>query len=243
MPVLRVGQTDIPYTIRYSTRALRKRISVTPQGVEVVAPQGTPTEGSGGVLAFVESKRRWIFDAYREIEERTPRIQPQHYASGAKLQYRGRWLMMIVRSEDVESVQITCRNRFQIQVPGELVGPARVNSIREAMEVWLKERALRDLQRYGRRHQETLGLEASDYRLSDSKYRWGSCGTDGVIRAHWGLIKAPAAVMEYVAAHEVAHLTHRNHSPEFWRLLGRTLPDWPERKALLEQWEVEHRIL
>jgi predicted metal-dependent hydrolase len=51
------------------------------------------------------------------------------------------------------------------------------------------------------------------------------------------------AALEYVVAHEVAHLIHRNHSPEFWAALSRTMPDWSERKAMLEAWEHDHRAV
>ena len=73
--------------------------------------------------------------------------------------------------------------------------------------------------------------------------RWGSCGKDGVIHVHWQLVQAPAAALDYVVAHEVAHLLHRNHSPAFWATLAKTLPDRKERKAMLETWEVERRAV
>lgn len=80
-------------------------------------------------------------------------------------------------------------------------------------------------------------------RLSEQKHAWGTCGKDGVLRVHWRLVQAPAAAMEYVVAHEVAHLAHRNHSSEFWAVLAHTMPDWAERKAMLERWEAEHRAV
>ena len=79
--------------------------------------------------------------------------------------------------------------------------------------------------------------------MSESKSRWGSLGRDGVVRVHWRLVQAPVAALEYVVAHEVAHLVRRHHGPEFWAALGRTLPDWPERKAMLEAWEQDHRAV
>ena len=56
-------------------------------------------------------------------------------------------------------------------------------------------------------------------------------------------MQAPTAALEYVVAHEVAHLIHRHHEPEFWATLARTLPDWAERKGMLERWEAEHRAV
>lgn len=99
------------------------------------------------------------------------------------------------------------------------------------------------MERLGHEHEATLGVRAAEYRLSEARSRWGSCGRDGVVRVHWRLVQAPTAAIEYVVAHEVAHLLHRNHSPEFWGVLAKTLPDWADRKAMLERWETEHRAL
>ncbi len=240
---LQIGDTEIPYAVRYSSRAARKRIIVTPGGVEVVAPVGTPLEGGSGVFAFVDRKRRWLFDARREIDEQHQKLLTQRYASGAKLQYRGRWLMLDVQAGDVDAVELVCRSKFLVTVPAALDGVRRLEAIRVAFDGWLRDRALRDARRLGHRHEERLGVEAKGYRLSEAKSRWGSLGLDGVVRVHWRLVQAPAAAMEYVVAHEVAHLCHRNHSPEFWQTLARCLPDWAERKLMLERWETDHRAV
>ena len=196
-----------------------------------------------GVYAFVDAKRRWMFDASREVEEQHQKLLTQKYASGAKLQYRGRWLMLDVVTADVHRVSITCRSKFHVLVPRDLEGVEKQETIHLAFDTWLRERALRDLMRFGHRHERRLGVDVDGYRLSEAKGLWGSFGRDGIVRVHWRLIQAPAAAMEYVVAHEVAHAVHRNHSPEFWQTLGRTLPDWAERKAMLERWEQDHRAV
>lgn len=243
MPVLTVGHTEIPYQVRYSERAARKRVVVTPSGVEVVAPAGTAMEGVKGVLQFVDRKRRWIFDSVREVREKQRRLLTQHYASGAKLQYRGRWLMLHVQPAEVDAVEIQCRSKLEVTVPARLSADERSTAMRAAFDAWLRARALHDLLRFGRHHQRAVGVEAAGYRLSESTTAWGTCGKDGIVRVHWRLIQAPAAAMEYVVAHEVVHLVHRHHAPEFWRLLAQTMPDWAERKAMLERWEGEHRAV
>jgi predicted metal-dependent hydrolase len=243
MPTLQVGTTDIRYEVRYSARAARKRIVVTPEGVEVVAPQGTPWDGPEGVAAYIEGRRRWVFDSVREIEEKHRKLLTQRYASGATLQYRGRWLMLTVTPAPVVAVTISCRSKFEVVVPEGLEGMDRLEAIRAAFDTWLKDRALRDFVRLGHRHEAALGVEAKGYRLSEAKSRWGSCGLDGVVRVHWRLVQAPVAAMDYVVAHEVVHLLHRNHSPDFWAALGRILPEWPDQKAMLERWEADHRAV
>ncbi len=241
MPVLTVGKTDIPYKVRFSSRAVRKRIVVTPEGVTVVAPAGVSREGSNGILAYVDSKRRWIFDAVREVEDGHRQLLTQRYASGAKLQYRGRWLMLDVRPGPVAEVEIHGRSKFHVVVPPDLEGLARLEAVRVAFDDWLRGRAERDLLRFGRHHQARLGVEARAFRLSRARSRWGSCGRDGIVRIHWRLIQAPRLAMEYVVAHELAHLLHRNHSSAFWLKLAETMPEWARAKEVLERWEKAHR--
>jgi hypothetical protein len=238
---LAIGNTVIPYEVRTSPRAKRKRIVVTPGRVEVVVPTGTPVDGPQGVRAFVEGRRRWVYDAVREIGEKHREILTQRYASGAKVQYRGRWLLLDVQPADVPAITITCRSRFHVAVPAGSPGDAA--AVRAAFDHWLRDRASEDVERLGRLHAERLGLAPVAFRLSDARARWGSCGRNGVVRVHWQLVQAPLGALEYVVAHEVAHLVHRNHGPAFWATLGRTLPDWRERKALLERWEGERRSL
>jgi predicted metal-dependent hydrolase len=64
---------------------------------------------------------------------------------------------------------------------------------------------------------------------------WGSCGQDRQIHLNWHLIFAPRPVFEYAVVHELCHLKHRNHEPEFWQLVGSILPDWQSRKDWLDK--------
>lgn len=237
---LHIGETVIPYGVRRSTRAKRKRIEATVEGVEVVVPAGTP---DAEVTAYVERKRRWVFDAVHAIAEQQQKRLTQRYASGAKLQYRGRWLMLDVKPGPVDAVQIACRSKFHVTVPAGRDRTMRSAAVAEALNGWLRDRALRAVHRFGRAHAARLGVSPVGFRLSDSKHRWGSCGTDGVVRVHWRLVQAPTAALEYVVAHEVAHLVERNHGPAFWETLARTLPDWAACKALLERWEETPRAV
>lgn len=240
---LTIGATVIPYEVRESTVARAMKIVVTPAAVEVVVPVCTSMDGPKGVAAYVERKRRWVFNSVRELQEKHRALLEQQYASGAKIQYRGRWLMLDLHPGDVPEVQIAHRSKLHVVVPAALDGMARLESVRAAFDAWLRERAQDVVERLGRQHEAVLGVRAAGYRLSDARGRWGSCGRDGVLRVHWRLVQAPVPALEYVVAHEVAHLVHRNHSPEFWQVLGRTLPDWAERKGMLERWEAEHRAV
>lgn len=240
---LMVGNTPIDYVVRYSERATTQRIVVTPEAVEVIAPKGTPLEGPHGILSFVHEKRRWLYTSVKELEEKQAKLLVQHYASGAKIQYRGRWLMQDLQAGDVDEVLVEYRSKFHITVPRGLTKDDRGPAVGVALEAWLRERAQADLQAFTQRHAKRLGVTPKGARLSDSVHSWGTCGKDEIIRVHWRLIQAPKVAFEYVVAHEVAHLLHRNHSPELWQTLAKTMPEWAQAKALLERWEGEHRAV
>ena len=143
--ILQVGRTSIPYQVRFSDQARRKRIVVTPGQVEVVAPAGTPWEGPQGIAAFVEAKRAWVFNAVEDCRKFGGETMPQRYESGAKLLYRGRWLMLKIKTARVEEVQIECRSRFHVEAPERLSEPERLRAVAGAFDGWLRDRATQDV--------------------------------------------------------------------------------------------------
>ncbi|MHC0067540.1 M48 family metallopeptidase [Nostoc sp. UIC 10890] len=234
MPILQIGKTSIPYTVRYSNRTKQQRIVVTLEAVEVVAPSDTPIEK---ITAFLDSKRRWLFNAVEDCRSKHPPKAPQRYVSGAKVMYRGRRLMLQLESADVEQVTIACRSRFFIQVPHQLAGNEREDAIEQALTNWKRDRAWQDIQHLTKVYARKLGIQLPPVRLSEQKRVWGTCGKDGVIRINWQLVDAPFSVLEYVVAHEIVHLLHRNHGDSFWESLSCVMPNWRTRKAQLESWE------
>jgi predicted metal-dependent hydrolase len=99
---------------------------------------------------------------------------------------------------------------------------------------FLKREARRDLVSASRRHAEKLNVRIERISVRDQSSRWGSCSNNGVLSFSWRLILAPPFVLDYLAAHEVAHLVELNHSPRFWRLLKRLSPDCERAKAWLD---------
>ncbi len=77
------------------------------------------------------------------------------------------------------------------------------------------------------------GLHPSRIALRDTRSRWGSCTAAGAVMFQWRLVMAPPRVQHYVVAHELAHLRHMNHGPQFWRLVEALAPDWPDCAAWL----------
>ena len=99
---------------------------------------------------------------------------------------------------------------------------------------FLRREAKRDLETVSRRFAGDLGLAVRRVTVRDQASRWGSCSTSGVLSFSWRLILAPSHVLDYLAAHEVAHLIEMNHSAKFWRLVQRLCPGHDRAKAWLD---------
>jgi hypothetical protein len=99
---------------------------------------------------------------------------------------------------------------------------------------YLRHEARRDLEAASLRHAKALGLAVRRVTVRDQSSRWGSCSTTGLLSFSWRLILAPHYVLDYLAAHEVAHLVEMNHSAKFWRVVRRICPDHERAKVWLD---------
>jgi predicted metal-dependent hydrolase len=99
---------------------------------------------------------------------------------------------------------------------------------------FLKREAKSDLDAASRRAAERLGVKVRRVSIRDQSSRWGSCSSTGVLSYSWRLVLAPPFVLDYLAAHEVAHLIEMNHSRRFWRLVDRLCPHVTRAKTWLE---------
>ena len=100
---------------------------------------------------------------------------------------------------------------------------------------WLKRQAHLDLNARVEHHARRLNLAPKRIFVRDQTTRWGSCSTSGALSFSWRLVLAPPFVLDYLAAHEVAHLAHMNHGPRFWALVERTMPRHQEARTWLRK--------
>ena len=129
-----------------------------------------------------------------------------------------------------------------LQDGSHLFVPGKPEQVARKTAAWLKALARERLADASDRYATTLGEQFSAITLRDTRSRWGSCTTDGRLMYSWRLIMAPPDVLEYVAAHEVAHLREMNHSADFWALVENLFPGYKiERKWLREHGAELHR--
>ena len=117
----------------------------------------------------------------------------------------------------------------------QLLVPADPARLRPGLTAFLRLLARQRLQAASDRHAAALGRSFTRLTLRDTRSRWGSCTADGGLMYSWRLILAPAEVLDYVAAHEVAHLAEMNHSPAFWATVARLMPGYAPHRAWLKR--------
>ena len=127
MPVVRIGETEIPYAVRRSDRARRLRLVVEPRGAEVVAPRRAPERE---IHRFVERKHAWLFEKTALVRERALDVLPDRFVSGAKVGFRGRRLRLRVEPGDVEEPVLRYATAFHVTVPRALEGAEREAAVR-----------------------------------------------------------------------------------------------------------------
>ena len=229
---VRFGNTTIGYEVRRSERR-RKTVQITMDGggVQVAAPIATPDDA---LQAIVRKRAPWIL---RHASMSMLEAAPKRFVSGETLPYLGRNVRIVVEPEDVPSPEVRFDHwRFRVAVPKTMDANERYEPIRRAVVRWYRYRAAERLSDAVERWWPRLGQgEMSRVLIRDQRQRWGSCAPDGTLRFNWRAVMLKPALIEYVVAHELAHLTHRNHSTEFWGLVAEAMPDAQQRRQRLRE--------
>ena len=229
---VRYGNTTIDYQVRRSKRRKKTvQITVDSGGVHVAAPMTTP---DSELQAIVRKRAPWILN---HASQSTLEAAPKRFVSGETLPYVGRNVRILVEAADVGHPNVRFDHwRFRIAVPRALKDEERYQSIRRAFIRWYRDRAAERLEAIVERWWHRLGHgEMSLVLIRDQRQRWGSCAPDGTLRFNWRAVMLKHALIEYVVVHELAHLTHRNHSTDFWNLVSKAMPDAQQRRLRLRE--------
>lgn len=214
------GEPALTVILRRSTRARRMslRVSRLDGRVTLTLPRGA-SRSLGE--AFLAERANWLRSALAEIDP------PVGVEEGVELPVEGRPLRIIRAAGRAVRVE-----GDSLLIPGRGRAGALIAS-------WLKLRARARVTEAIARHAAMLGAAArrppGALRLADPRARWGSCAATGDLMLSWRLILAPPEVLDYVVAHEVAHLAQMNHSPAFWAEVARLMPDYGARRDWLRR--------
>lgn len=216
---LELGGRPVAIAVRRSQRARRLYLRVDPAEahIELILPRGVGVDEG---LRFAHDKRAWLASRLAAIPARTP------FADGAAIPFLGEEVTIRHRPDWRGAVH---RDGAELLVSGAPEHVAR--RVRD----WLKAQARRELAARSHTAAARVGKRVASVRISDPRSRWGSCSSRGGLAYSWRLILAPPVVVDYVVAHEVAHLIEHNHGKRFWALVGRLAADAEQGKAWLRR--------
>jgi len=188
-----------------------------------------PIDCAEGVIAErVRRRASWISKQIAHFQRFSPRTPPRQYVSGETHLYLGRQYRLKLIPGEADSVKMT-RGQLIVTLAGE-PDPERVKDL---LHRWYLDHArLVFGEVLGARLPRGYPQPRLIVRAMQS--RWGSLSQAGTMTLNANLVRAPRACIEYVVAHELCHLKHRDHNASFFRLLGRVMPDWEKRKQRLE---------
>ncbi|MEL7049338.1 MAG: SprT family zinc-dependent metalloprotease [Pseudomonadota bacterium] len=205
-------------------RRLTLRVSRTRRAVVVTLPNQCDLGEAG---SFVHRHIDWVRERLGQIEAPVP------FLDGEFMPLRDqahRIVFLGKRSSCPVDIKLANSSRKypEIHVGGSVdFAPRRLRD-------WLFDQAKADLDERVMYHAKKLGLQPKKLTIRDQTSRWGSCSSNGSLSFSWRLVMAPPFVLDYVAAHEVAHLKEMNHGPQFWALVEKTMPRMEEAKSWLQ---------
>jgi predicted metal-dependent hydrolase len=221
----RIEELGCPVEVRRhpGARRLTLRVSRTRRAVIVTLPVQCDLGEAG---TFLNRHIEWVRERLNSLPHPVP------FRDGALMPLRGNFHRIVFTGKR-EAAGVVQRHAGAVGLP-ELRVSGRVENAERRLRDWLFAEAGRDLDLRVMHHARNLKVAPKRIAVRDQASRWGSCSTTGVLSFSWRLILAPACILDYVAAHEVAHLAEMNHGPKFWTLVQRTMPTMKEAKSWLQ---------
>jgi len=223
------GGKVITYEVLFVSRKTLE-IAVHPDSrVIVKAPKGTDNKA---IESRVKKRARWIRRQQDYFQQFDPRTPPRQYVGGETHRYLGRQYRLKLVQGEKESVKLT-RGRFWITCPDR----NDAQKIENLLWLWYSHRAHEKFEESFDRcwpNFEKMGLSCPRLKIRRMKTRWGSLSKSGTLTLNINLIQTPRECLEYVITHELCHIKHHDHSPAFYSLLEKVMPDWEKRKHKLE---------
>lgn len=221
--LLEVHGRPVPLTVRHSERATRITLRIEPggRGLKMTVPHGLPERE---LSAFMKRHHGWLEQKLFDYPDDTRPLP-------------GGTILIMGRTHRIEHTG-KLRGLTQIvEQDGEAI--IRVSGLEDhvgrRIADHLKNLARQEIERLVQHHAGRIGKTYGDVTLKDTRSRWGSCSTAGNLNFSWRIAMAPPEVIDYLAAHEVAHLKEMNHGPKFWALCEKLCPGTEQARSWLKK--------
>jgi len=223
------GKEQVQFNVLYSARKTLG-IEVYPDSnVLVKAPVGTdPAEVQKRVIKRV----RWILRQQHYFRQFDPRTPARQFIGGETHLYLGRQFRLKISTGNQNSVKLT-RGYFIVELKSAL----SVDNVKSLLAGWYAAKAaakFAEILEHCWPYFAKLNLTKPRMQIRSMKKRWGSLSKQGTLTLNTDLIRAPRECIDYVITHELCHIQFHDHGSDFYRLLGKLMPDWEKRKHKLE---------
>lgn len=218
---VQLGGADIDIVLTWHARARRMilRPDTRGDGGIVTLPPGASVKSG---IEFARERADWL------LEQISKRESPVIFADGVNIPYQG-------TAHEIRSVE--ARGRGVVVVDGNrLLVSGRREHLARRLTDWLRKQARERITRLVDDKAAVTGRRRGRISIRDTRSRWGSCSASGSLNFSWRLILAPEWVLDYVVAHEVAHLSEHNHSPAFWAIVD----DLTVHRVPAQRWLRDH---
>lgn len=233
--VVQLSGRKVAYSIRVSPRAQRRRIRVTPNGVEVVLPRGVERDSA---RAFLLQSEAWVLEQLDFIERSCGAIR-RRSQPGAVLLRGEEKVVLIVQEASTRHYGLVREEQDDLVVR---VPNGNKDVAGRTLELWFRRQARADLQAALDRRASEMKVRFGRLYVMNQRTRWGGCSARSNLSFSWRLIMAPPAVLDYLAVHELVHLVEPNHSTRFWLTVKSLCPEFERHKRWLRENEWRLRL-
>ena len=217
-------------------RSKRRTIGfqITEEGLRVTAPRWVTV---ANIDDAIQEKQQWIINNLNERRKRTERRleTAMRWEDGARFLFLGQILSLrIARSEVHTRIEIDYQEESR-ELRLQLHQNTSEQELKDAVKAWLQNEAKKVFSARLPIYAEMLQVTYKSMSLSNAATRWGSCTSQGKIHLNWRLIHFAPELIDYVIAHELAHLHEMNHSPHFWARVESVFPDYKAARQRLKR--------
>lgn len=231
---IRLDGQEVGYRLKRSPRRRTVGLRIDRHGVTVSAPLKTSLNYLEDLL---RQRAGWLLAKLDEW--RAKQQAPLTWQHGAKLLFLGSEVALALKAGGARLAPVLEDDSLHVAVPD----PADEAAVQRKVEQWYRRQAKLHFQQRIGHYAPRMELKIARLALSSARTRWGSCNSRGEIRLNWRLIQAPISQIDYVVVHELAHLAELNHSPRFWAIVERHLPQYRDaHSALRRHGERYHRL-
>jgi predicted metal-dependent hydrolase len=229
------------HRVAYELRRGRRRsigFMVGPEGLAVSAPRWV---GVAEIESVLRGKTAWILRKLHEQQERARRQLAARvdWRDGSVIPFLGQSAILVLDARCTGAVLHAADDTLpgvpHLTLHLGLPEHARAEQVRDLVQSWLQRQARRVFEERAAVFAQRLGVRVKRLSLSSAATRWGSASADGSIRLNWRLVHFGLPVIDYVVAHELAHLREMNHSAAFWDVVRSVVPGYKHARAALRQ--------